>query len=81
MAIDMTLLESTLFYSSPPPEPVLRALGRVREVYGFRQISFNEKAGTLHVEYDASHLSSYDVEALLRSAGIKLAHLGPLRTR
>ncbi len=68
----MTLLDSTFFYASPPTENALRALDRIREVYGFRQISFNENARAIWVEYDASHLTGSDIEALLRDAGIQL---------
>lgn len=68
----MTLLDSTFFYASPPTENACRALDRVREVYGFRQISFDENAHAIRVEYDASHLTENDIEALLRDAGIQL---------
>ena len=68
----MTLLDLTFSYGSPPGERQLRALDEVREVYGVRCISFDEKAHTIRVEYDASRLSENDIAALLRDAAIDL---------
>jgi hypothetical protein len=68
----MTLMDTTFFYESVPRESELRALDHVREVYGMRQLTFDEKARSIRVEYDASRLSEDDVAALLRAAGIAL---------
>ncbi len=48
----------------------MRALDSVREVYGIRRISFDEKRHVLRVEYDASRLDENTVLALLRRAAI-----------
>ncbi len=53
-----------------PKEVEMRALDRVREVYGIRRIAFNQKDQTLRVEYDASRLKEDTVAALLRRAGL-----------
>jgi hypothetical protein len=69
----MTLKETSFCYVSPPRESQLRALDHARDVYGMRQLSFDEQACVIHVEYDASRLSEDDVAALLRAAGIALS--------
>jgi TolB-like protein len=46
------------------------ALGRVREVYGVRQLEFNEAAKTVRVEYDATRLTEPIVHQLLRRSGL-----------
>ena len=51
----------------------MSALGCVREVYGVRQISFNEAKRTVKVEYDISRLAIDDIAALLRGAGLDVA--------
>jgi len=65
----MTLLRTIFSLGLPPAERALRALDRVRRVYGARKIWFDEKAHTIFVEYDASRLTEQDLAALLRSAG------------
>ena len=52
----MTQLEVVYRYVNPPTEIELRAFDNIREVYGIRKISFNEKADTVRVEFDASRL-------------------------
>jgi hypothetical protein len=42
----------------------------LRDVYGIRRITFDEKERTLRVEFDASRLKEPAVAALLRRAGI-----------
>jgi hypothetical protein len=68
----MTLLDHSFIYEALPCERVLRALGHVRDVYGIRQIWFDERANAVNVEYDASRMTVNDVAALLRSAGFAL---------
>ena len=68
----MTLMDVTFSYASPPRESEMRALDHVREVYGMRQLTFDEKGRLIRVEYDASRLTENDVAALLRAAGISL---------
>ena len=68
----MTLMDATFSYMSPPRESEMRALDHVREVYGMRQLTFDERQHSIRVEYDASCLTEDDVAALLRAAGISL---------
>jgi hypothetical protein len=68
----MTLLESTFVYGSPPGARELRALDNIRDVYGIRQLSVDERAHTIRVEYDASRLTKNDLAALVRNAGVDL---------
>ena len=73
----MTPLELAFHYNAPPAERQLKALDRVRQVYGVRSTWFDEKARTITVEYDASRLTENDITALLRSAGMDIgAKLG-----
>ena len=50
----------------------MMALGRVREVYGIRRISFNEKEQIVRVEYDASRLKEPVIASLLRKTGLAI---------
>ena len=68
----MTQLEVAYHYVNPPTEVEMRALDYVREVYGIRKISFDEKSSTVRVEFDASRLKEPVVAGLLRSAGMEL---------
>ena len=66
----MTLVELYFSYGQTPGEAEARAVDGVREVYGIRRVSFDEKKRTVRVEYDASRLSESVVLGLLRRAGI-----------
>ena len=68
----MTQLEVAYLYGAVPGEAEMRALNSARDVYGIRKISFDEKAKTVRVEFDASRLKEPAVAALLRRAGIDL---------
>jgi hypothetical protein len=68
----MTLLDHSFIYEASPCERALRALDHVRDVYGIRQIWFDERAHAMNVEYDASRMTVNDVAALLRSAGFAI---------
>jgi hypothetical protein len=68
----MTLLEGHFSYGQAPSEREVRALDRVRLVYGVRKISFDENAHIVRVEYDASRLRESDITVLLRAAGIDI---------
>lgn len=48
----------------------MRAIDSVREVYGIRRVSLNEKEKIARVEYDASRLKEPVVANLLRKAGL-----------
>ena len=66
----MTHLDVYFRYGNSPGEREMRALDSVREVYGIRRISFDEKEHVMRVEYDASRLNENTVLALLRRAAI-----------
>jgi copper chaperone CopZ len=73
--LTVTLMDVTFQYRVPPEEHQMSALGCVREVYGVRQISFNEAKRTVKVEYDISRLAIDDIAALLRGAGLDVRQL------
>jgi hypothetical protein len=66
----MTVMDITLHYLAPVGPRQLRAMYRVREVYGIRRLSLDEIRLSILVEYDASRLHPEDVRARLRSAGL-----------
>jgi len=66
----MTYLDLVYRYASQPGEAQLRAIDGMREVYGVRSVSFNEKDKTVRVEFDASRLKQEAVVRMLRQAGI-----------
>ena len=69
----MTQLDVMYRYAAPPSEAAMRALGRVREVYGIRRLDFNESDKTVRVEYDATRLTEPIVHQLLRRSGLDIA--------
>jgi hypothetical protein len=66
----MTYLDVVFRYGAMPGENELRAIDGMREVYGVRQVWFDEKKRTVRVEFDASRLKQAAVARLLRQAGI-----------
>ncbi len=68
----MTYLEIAYRYQDVPGEKEMRAIDRVREVYGIQRVQFDEKERTLRVLFDASRLKEDAVARLLRQAGIDL---------
>jgi hypothetical protein len=68
----MTQLDVAYRYGAAPGEAEMRALDSVREVYGVRRITFEEKEKVVRVEFDASRLKEPVIAALLRRAGIDL---------
>ena len=68
----MTVMDITLHYRAPVGPQQLRAMYRIREVYGIRRLSLDEIRHSILVEYDASRLHPEDVRALLRSAGVAM---------
>jgi hypothetical protein len=68
----MTQLEVAYRYVNPPTQIELLALDNVREVYGIRKISFDDKERTVRVEFDASRLKEPIIAGLLRNAGMEL---------
>jgi len=69
----MTQLDVMYRYATPPSEAAMRALGRIREVYGIRYLDFNEGEKTVRVEYDATRLTEPIVHQLLRRSGLDIA--------
>ncbi len=68
----MTQLEVRFRYGASPGEREMRAIDNMRDVYGIRRVTFDEKARVIRVEFDASRLKDPTVAALLRRAGIDL---------
>jgi hypothetical protein len=68
----MTQLDVAYRYGAAPGEAEMRALDSVRDVYGVRRITFEEKEKVVRVEFDASRLKEPVIAALLRRAGIDL---------
>jgi hypothetical protein len=68
----MTQLEVAYRYGAAPGEAEMRALDSVRDVYGVRRITFEEKEKVVRVEFDASRLNEPVIAGLLRRAGIDL---------
>ena len=68
----MTALDVVYRYGLPPREAQMRALDSLREVYGIRRLTFDEKEHTVRVEFDASRLAEETVAALLRRAGLDI---------
>ena len=69
----MTQMDVSYPYVNRPDEKIMRAIDNVREVYGIRRISFNEKEQIVRVEYDASRLKEPVVAKLLRNTGLAIA--------
>ncbi len=74
----MTHLDVYFRYGRPPGTRELRALDSLRDVYGIRRISFDEKEHLIRVEYDASRLNENTVKALLRRASLDVQEKVPV---
>ncbi len=68
----MTYLEIAYRYQGVPGENEMRAMDRVREVYGIQRVLFDAKESTVRVLFDASRLKEDAVARLLRQAGIDI---------
>ena len=68
----MTHLDVAYRYHSHPTQAIIRALDTLRDVYGVRQISFNEAERIVRVEFDASRFKEPVVANLLRRTGLDL---------
>jgi hypothetical protein len=68
----MTQMDVSYRYVNRPDERMMRAIDNLREVYGIRHISFNEKEQVVRVEYDASRLKDPVVARLLRNTGLAI---------
>jgi len=69
----MTQMEVAYRYANQPTESAMRAIDNMREVYGIRRVSFNEKEQTVRVEFDASRFKEPVVANLLRKAGLEVS--------
>ncbi|HXZ41846.1 MAG TPA: hypothetical protein VEG68_13975 [Terriglobales bacterium] len=68
----MTQMEVAYRYAGSPGEPEMRALDSVREVYGVRRITLDEKQRIVRVEFDASRFKEPVIAGLLRRAGMDI---------
>jgi hypothetical protein len=68
----MTQMEVAYRYGAAPGEAEMRAIDNLRDVYGIRRVSFDEKERTVRLEYDASRFKEPVIAALLRQAGIDI---------
>jgi hypothetical protein len=68
----MTHMEVGYRYAGALGESVMRALDDVREVYGVRRITLDEKRQIVRVEFDASRFKEPVVAGLLRRAGMDI---------
>jgi len=68
----MTQLDVSYRYVNRPDETMMRAIDNMREVYGIRRVSFNEKEQVVRIEYDASRLKEPVVAKLLRNTGLAI---------
>ena len=68
----MTALDVVFRYGATPGEAEIRAIAPLRDVYGIRRVTLDEKERTVRVEYDASRLKEPAVASLLRRAGFDL---------
>lgn len=68
----MMPLDVVFRYGVAPVAQQMRALDTMRDVYGVRRISFDEKDRTVRVEFDGTRLDASTVASLLRRAGLDL---------
>lgn len=68
----MTQMEVAYRYAGPLGEATMRALDDVREVYGVRRITMDEKQQVIRVEFDASRFKEPVIAGLLRRAGLDI---------
>ena len=68
----MTTVDVVYRYEAVPAAGAVSAMARLREVYGVRQISFQEREKTVRVEYDSTRLSEPVIHNLLRRAGLDI---------
>ena len=68
----MTQFEVAYRYAGSVGETERRALDSMREVYGVRRVTLNEKEHVIKVEFDASRFKEPVVAGLLRRAGVNI---------
>ena len=74
----MTQLDVLYRYGVPPTEPAILALSKVREVYGIRRLTIDERARSVRVEYDSTRLNAPMIHQLLRRAGLDIVEIMPM---
>jgi len=67
----MTQVEIHFSLESPLDDKLLEAVARAHGIYGIRRVKIDPSGQFIIVEYDASRLQPPQVEAALRSAGIR----------
>jgi hypothetical protein len=65
-------MEVAYRYAASPNESAMRAIDNMREVYGIRRVTFDERQQTVRVEFDASRFKEPVVANLLRRAGVDI---------
>ena len=68
----MTRVELPFALTAPLDEAVMNRLDQVHEIYGVLRINVEPGGQKLTVEYDATRLTTKDVEAVLARAGVPL---------
>ncbi len=76
----MTTVDVVYRYEAVPAAGAVAAIARLREVYGIRQVGFQEKEKTVRVEYDSTRLSEPVIHNLLRRAGLDIVERVVLTT-
>jgi len=66
----MTTVDIAFQCRTTPTERQMITLNLLREVYGVRKTSFEEKHGIIKIEYDISRLTPAEIAALVHGAGI-----------
>lgn len=69
----MTTVETRYRVIVPPGEAAAEALGQLHNVYGIRQIRFNQDQ--LLVEYDATRLNTATITNLIARCGLRVERL------
>ena len=74
----MTQLDVLYRYGVPPNESSAAAIARIREVYGIRRLTLDERNKTVRLEYDATRLTEPVIHGMLRRAGLDTVERVPL---
>ena len=71
----MTTVDLVFRLAAAPSETAAVALGRIRDVYGVRQLRYEASRLQLTVEYDATRLNAATLANLVRRAGVQIAEV------
>ena len=74
----MTQLDVLYRYGAPPSEAATLALAGLREVYGVRKLTLDERQKTVRIEYDATRLTEPVIHQMLRRAGLDVVEALPM---